>query len=502
MQHENVIRPQEGYQMMALSSSADIVIGGGAAGAGKTYCLLLEPVRDINNPLFSAVIFRRTTPQITNPGALWDQSNGIYPHANARANKTMLTWTFPSDAKLKFSHLEHEKNVYDWQGSEICMLGFDELTHFTQSSFFYLLSRNRSTSGIKPYVRATCNPDPDSWVATLIDWWIDEHGDPIPSRLGKLRYFIKDGDSFIWGNSVAECLKKAKYFIDPIIEKGDIDPEHFVKSITFIGGSIYENRKLLEKDPGYLANLAAQDDENRAQLLDGNWKVKHNPKDVYKYAAFKDIFTNDFVERGEKHICIDVAMGGINKLMIGYFEGRRMEDLIMMDKSSGKDIIDAVKKMQKEYKVPNSKVVYDANGVGAFIGGDHNGFIPGAIGFINNAKMIPTKKDTRKYKNLKAQCYYLSGDMVNDAKYYVDKRVAYMMYDTKTTIRQRFLQERKAIKRKQRKDEENLALIGKQEMKQKYLNGESPDLLDMFMMNEYFYIAPSKRAPKSHRIGL
>jgi len=44
------VRPQDGYQMMALSSSADIVIGGGAAGAGKTFCLLLDPLRDIKRP--------------------------------------------------------------------------------------------------------------------------------------------------------------------------------------------------------------------------------------------------------------------------------------------------------------------------------------------------------------------------------------------------------------------------------------------------------------------
>ncbi len=66
--------------------------------------------------------------------------------------------------------MEHEKNCYDWQGTEIAYLGFDELTHFTEKQFYYLLSRNRSVSGVKPYVRATCNPDADSWVAKLIDW--------------------------------------------------------------------------------------------------------------------------------------------------------------------------------------------------------------------------------------------------------------------------------------------------------------------------------------------
>jgi hypothetical protein len=51
---------------------------------------------------------------------------------------------------------------------ELPPIGFDELTHFSESQFFYMLSRNRSMCGVRPYVRATTNPDADSWVATFI----------------------------------------------------------------------------------------------------------------------------------------------------------------------------------------------------------------------------------------------------------------------------------------------------------------------------------------------
>jgi hypothetical protein len=169
----------------------------------------------------------------------------------------------------------------------------------------------------------------------------------------------------------------------------------------------------------------------------------------------------------------------------------------MMDKSSGADIIKQIKKFQAEYKVPNSKVVYDANGVGAFIGGTTSGFIPNSIGFINNGKPIPTTKELRKFANLKTQCYYISGDKVNANEYFVSERVANMMYDDKMTMRQRFLFERKAIKKGLRNDEEPYKLIPKKEMSAKYLQGQSPDLLDAFMMNEYFYLKPKNTAPKS-----
>lgn len=480
------ITPQEGYQMMALSSPADIVIGGGAAGVGKTFCLLLDPVRDIGNKDFGGVIFRRLTTQIKSEGGLWDESNKLYPHLNGVPNKTDLQWKFPSGAKIKFSHLEHEKNVTSWQGSQIPFIGFDELTHFSQKTFFYLLSRNRSNCGVKPYVRATCNPDPDSWVADLISWWIGPDGFPIPERQGKLRYFVKDGDSFIWGSSVEECLKKADYFVRPLAEASGIEAKHFVKSITFIGGSLYDNKKLLSVNPEYLANLASQDEQTRLQLLEGNWKVAINPADVYNYQVFKDFFTNKWVSPGEKYITVDVAMGGTNKLVISYFEGERWEDIEIIAKSTGKDVTDAIEAMQNKHGVPNSRVTYDANGVGAFIGGGDNAFIPGSVPFNNGGKAFEME-DGRKFKNLKAQCYYIDGEVKEQ---FISERVANKMYDDKMTVRQRLMFERKAIKKKKKVDEEPEALIPKKEMSEKYLNGDSPDLLDSKMMKRIFDIKP------------
>lgn len=489
MVEARVIQPQKGYQMMALSSSADIVIGGGAAGAGKTFSLLLDPLRDIHVSEFNAVIFRRTTPQITAAGGLWDESKKLYPFVSAKPNETHLNWTFPMGSKLKFSHLEHEKNVTAWQGSQIPFIGFDELTHFTKETFFYLLSRNRSTCGVKPRVRATCNPDPDSWLYELIKWWIGEDGYPIPERQGVIRYFAKDGDTMIWGSSIEECIEKASYFILPLAEKAELEPKHFIKSITFIGGSVYENKELLNINPDYLANLAAQSTDTKLQLLDGNWKISLNPLDVYNYNSFRDTFKNNFVKPGNKRITVDVAMGGKDKLIVSYFEGYRWEDVLIIDKSSGKDVIDAIIKFQKKHLVGNSKVIYDADGVGAFIGGENNGFIEGAIAFHNGSKAIHTE-DKRTFFNLKTQCYIYSGDRCDRSESFISEKVANNMYDDKMTVRQRLMFERKSIKVKIQRDEEPKRLIGKDEMKQKYLNGSSPDLLDNFMMNEYFDIMP------------
>lgn len=488
-----IIEPQKGYQEIALSSPADIVIGGGAAGSGKTFALLLEPLRHINNKGFGGVIFRRLTTQIKSEGGLWDESKELYYRLQANPNQTELQWVFPSGAKIKFSHLEHEKNVTSWQGSQIPYIGFDELTHFSKQTFFYLLSRNRSNCGVKPYVRATCNPDPDSWVYELIKWWIGEDGFPIPERQGVLRYFVKDGDSMIWGDSVEQCLNKAEYFLRPLVEASGIEAKHFVKSLTFVGGSVYENKKLLNVNPEYLANLAAQDEQTRLQLLQGNWKVSLNPDDVYQYTAFKDIFNNSFVQPGEnRYITVDVATTGKDRLILWYWEGFVITDIDIVEQSTGKEVVLAIETMQLKHSVPNRHVCYDADGVGSFIGGVNNAFIQGSIPFNNASKAIPTK-DKRSFKNLKAQCYILSGEKVSKNGIYILPIVASKMYDSKRTVRQKLLEERKAIKRKKVMDEEPSQLIAKDEMKQKYLNGESPDLLDAFMMRERFELKGERK---------
>ncbi|MDY8137570.1 terminase large subunit domain-containing protein [Aquimarina sp. 2201CG5-10] len=486
-----IIRPQDGYQMMALSSPADIVIGGGAAGVGKTFSLLLEPLRNIHIPNFGAVFFRRTSPQIRAEGGLWDSSQKLYSMvSNATPKESTLQWIFDKSQSIKFSHLEYEKNIYDWQGSEIPLICFDELTHFTQKMFFYLLSRNRSTCGVKPYVRATCNPDPDSWVASLIDWWIGEDGFPIAERQGKVRWFFRDGDTFIWGDTIDEVYKQARYIIDEFIKasNGEAKKEDFIKSLTFIGGSIYDNKELLKVDPGYLGNLAAQDEDTRNQLLEGNWKVAINPLDVYEYYAFQDMYNNDFVCQGERKITVDVALEGQDKLIINYFNGDRWEDIKVIPKSSGKDVIDEIKQLQRIYQVRNSRIVYDADGVGGFIGGQGNAFIPNAFAFHNGGKAYKTE-DKRIFFNLKTQCFVFSGEKAKKGQIYISEKVANTMYDNKMTVRQRLNFERKAIKLKPKKDEESTRLISKDEMKSKYLNGTSTDLLDSLAMNEVFELS-------------
>ena len=239
---------------------------------GKTWSILYEPLRHVSNPEFGAVIFRKNMTQITEEGGLWDASMKMYTmYPKARPIKSPKPyWRFPSGAKVSFRQITRDDSVYDWQGTEICLLEFDELTHFTEFQFFYMLSRNRSTCGVRPYVRATCNPDADSWLAGFISWWIDQDtGYAIPERSGKIRYMGRINEKIFWGDTKKEVMEKSiEEDPDLALEEDDI------KSVTFIVSTIEDNQVLLKNDPGYMANLKALSQVERERLLRGNWKIK------------------------------------------------------------------------------------------------------------------------------------------------------------------------------------------------------------------------------------
>lgn len=268
-----IIAPQPGPQTAFLASPADFVIYGGQAGGGKTWGLMLDPLRNIGKPAFRSVIFRRVAPQITNPGGLWDESSALYPLIGGVPNRSRLEWVFPAGARIKFGHMQYEDDKLEWQGAQVAHVGWDELTHFSEGQVFYLLTRQRSIAGIRSSMRGGCNPDADSWVASFIAWWIDqETGYAIPQRSGVIRWFVRDGDTIVWADTKHELLRDYPHLL-PI-------------SFTFIPATVYDNKKLLAKDPGYIARLMAQPRVERERLLGGNWKVVASPRDYFKREWF------------------------------------------------------------------------------------------------------------------------------------------------------------------------------------------------------------------------
>jgi hypothetical protein len=244
-----------------------------------------------------------------NPGGLWDAVSNIYPLFGGKSSDT--SWYFDNGdfkTEINFSHMQLEKDKFNFQGAEIPFIGFDELTHFSEGQFFYMLSRNRSTCGVKPYIRATCNPDPDSWLRQFLDWWIDPiTGLAIEERAGVIRYFFRQDGKFTWGSTPEEVIASNPYATKELL-----------KTVTFIPAKLDDNPILTEKDPGYRANLQSQSQYEQDILLHGNWNAKKHFGNVFSNAQYAEW---DYTKANKAYL--DPAYSGKNNtsLAIGRKEG-------------------------------------------------------------------------------------------------------------------------------------------------------------------------------------
>lgn len=157
---ENVIfQPNDGPQTDFLAAGETDVLYGGAAGGGKSYAMLVDPLRFAHRSAHRALILRRSMPELRE---LIDKSRELYPKAfpGCKYREVEKLWNFPSGAKIEFGFLERDADVYRYQGQAYSWIGFDEITHLpTEFSWNYLASRLRTTDPeITPYMRCTANP--------------------------------------------------------------------------------------------------------------------------------------------------------------------------------------------------------------------------------------------------------------------------------------------------------------------------------------------------------
>ena len=204
---ENIIfQPNEGPQTEFLAAAEKDVLYGGAAGGGKSYAMLVDPLRYCHRSAHRALILRRAMPELRE---LIDKSRELYPRAfpGCKFREVEKLWNFPSGAKVEFGFLERDADVYRYQGQAYSWIGFDEITHLpTEFGWNYLASRLRTTDpDITPYLRCTANPG-----GVGAHWVKKRYVDPfepnesfkgddgltrkfIPARLDDNPYLAKDG---------------------------------------------------------------------------------------------------------------------------------------------------------------------------------------------------------------------------------------------------------------------------------------------------------------------
>ena len=244
-----IFAPNPGPQTDFLAASEQEVLYGGAAGGGKSYAMVADPVRYFNNPQSRGLLVRRSTEELRE---LISVSKQLYPKAipGIKFMERDKTWVAPSGATLWMSYLDRDDDVMRYQGQAFNWIGLDELTQWPSPfAWNYMRSRLRATSASKLplYMRATTNPGGPGhfWVKkTFIDpapantsfHATDEHGEIIAWPKGHSR----EGE--------------------PLFKR------------RFIPANLFNNPYLAE-DGMYEANLLSMPEHQRRQLLDGDWSI-------------------------------------------------------------------------------------------------------------------------------------------------------------------------------------------------------------------------------------
>lgn len=455
----------------------------------NTVMLLMNPMYYINNPNFDGVILRKEKDDLAN---IIRESNNIYGEKGIyNRSAQLMQWNFYSGAQIKFTYYAdaYDDFVDRFQGRQYAYIGVDEITQMEWEKFKYLLTTNRNGAHIRNRFLGTCNPDPESWVRILIDWWIGKDGYPIPERNGVVRYCFMGGDrpeEITWGNTRREVYMKEKQRIDDLVSPNDPDtPENmYVKSVVFVRAELDDNVALLTSSPEYKSNLAQQSDEQRERDFKGNWNFKAMGDDLVKVSHLQRCFHNEEMKGdGVRRMSIDVAFTGGDACVMFLWIGWHVAD-IHVCRLDSKTLLTAIQTKRTEWGVNEENMVYDLQGIGQYL----KGFFPKAMPF-NNQEAVDNKYKGM-YDTKKSQCAFMLADKIIQGEISFEPSILERRYSGKNysnlELKNILLQERKMIRADESKSDKGKCLIKKEQVKTKAILGRSPDFMETLIMRMLF----------------
>lgn len=461
----------------------------------NTVMLLMNPLYNANNPNFDGVILRKEKDDLANiirESANLYGSKGIYNRSTQ-----LMQWNFFSGAQIKFTYYS---GLYDdftdrFQGRQYAYIGVDEITQMEWEKFKYLITTNRNGAHIRNRFLGTCNPDPDSWVRTMIDWWIGDDGYPIPERNGVVRYCFMGGETpeeITWGSTRREVYLKIKDKIDDLVSPNDPDtPENmYVKSIVFVRAELDDNVALLTSSPEYKSNLAQQSDEQRERDFKGNWNYKAIGDDLVKVAHMERCFKNpQMLGDGVKRMSIDVAFTGGDSAVMWLWKGWHVADVYVC-RIDSKQLLTAIETKRTEWGVLEENIVYDLQGVGQYL----TGFYKKAMPFNNQEAVDPKFKGM--YDTKKSQCAFMFADKLIQGEISFEPSILHRRYSgkgyTRMELKEILVQERKMLRADEAKADKGKCLIKKDIVKKKAVLGRSPDFMEALLMRCIFELKSRK----------
>jgi hypothetical protein len=213
----------------------------------------MEALRQVDNPHYNAILFRRTFPMLEAADGLIHRSQRWCKDGlGGKYNDQKHMWKFPSGARLYFGHMQREDDKLDYQGAQFAFAGFDELTEFTITQYTYIFSRVRAPegSGLRTYVRSASNP------GNLGHQWVKD------------RFITKD------------IVNRLRYFAISDGRDQEVPMDHpDARSRAFYPALLSDNPSIGQS---YVKNLKALTDEiQKTRLLTGDWDVEYTHGRIY-----------------------------------------------------------------------------------------------------------------------------------------------------------------------------------------------------------------------------
>jgi len=247
-------------QYQALATEAQEVFYGGAVGSGKSFMMRhAAMIYSLVIPGLTTVLFRRTYKEVMknhvySSHGFWELMQPFIEVKKAQFNLTDMRMDFfhddGPDSHIFLGHLQHEKNIYDWQGAEIHLAFWDELTAFNRTMYTYLMTRMRMGSLVVDYPK----------IRKQLSWVYDG-------------YFPRIMSASNPGGVGMQWVKKR--FIDPappnVVWQAP-EKEGGMKR-TFIPARLHDNTFLMKEDPNYGTRILGSGRSNARKLLDGDWSI-------------------------------------------------------------------------------------------------------------------------------------------------------------------------------------------------------------------------------------
>lgn len=220
-------------QQKFINSEAFETLFGGAAGGGKSYGQLVDALLyALKYKKSKQIIFRSTFADLEK--SLIRVSLEVYPLSIADYNSSKHTWKFQNGSIIDFGYIQYEKDVYQYQSAEYDVIRFDELTHFTEFMYTYMISRCRGANPYPKRIKSSTNP------GGVGHTWVKER-------------FIDIGEP----NTVHTCK----------LETGQEVTRIFIPSL------VTDNKFMLSYDPDYIKRLDALPEKERKALKYGDWDI-------------------------------------------------------------------------------------------------------------------------------------------------------------------------------------------------------------------------------------